>query len=254
MAVSNQDFARAQDEQSTDFTEDAGVAIHVSTDVGEPEEPARELTFEEKTDAVGKLLVQNNIHRDILYRILQYCNTERCLLFILEELILESPEFSTATQPPYFLIRWLVDSGGLDEFEVDEDGTDVTPERKEGLSEYEIDDLVYSFAYETNEVGRLILEQFDPRVRLTQLLGFRPDRLDTYLDVLEFLSEKHSYSEVDALLRGRPVLLDNRDTSDRPMQPSVFIDKLAACGGITWNEGWLITDEGREILNTVRRN
>jgi hypothetical protein len=36
-----------------------------------------------------------------------------------------------------------------------------------------------------------------------------------------------------------------RSEGDRPLQPSVFLDKLAATGAIVWSEGWIITEEGK---------
>jgi hypothetical protein len=79
-----------------------------------------------------------------------------------------------------------------------------------------------------------------------------PERFDTYREVLEFLSNHRSYAEVDALLRDRDILMSGRGGGERPLQPSVFIDKLATAGGITWNDGWVITEEGKEVLENIR--
>jgi hypothetical protein len=200
---------------------------------------------------VESLLKANPLYRPILVRILKYCNGTRRLLRDLEDRIAEYPEFKQSTHPQYYLIMWLVERGSLDMFELDAEGAVISDERKSELTPDEIDDLVEDWSFETNEVGREVLKEFDPKHRLIDLLGIVPERYDTYLEVLTFLQEKRSYAEVDALLRGRDVLMSGRPEGERPMQPSVFIDKLAASGGIAFDDGWMITEEGKELLDVI---
>jgi hypothetical protein len=214
--------------------------------------PPDELTFEQKVDHTVHLLLSNTLNRPTLYRILSATATEPMRLFDLEDLIQATPEFKSATQPPYFLIEWLVNAEALSFTEVDAQGMPITDEQREGKTEDEIDDLIEDMIIETTDVGREVLNVFDPQQRLTELLQGHPDRLDTYLEVLEFLTEKHSYGEVDRLLRDRPVLMSGRTQGDRPMQPSVFVDKLAATGSILYDDGWIITPEGRTVLEAFR--
>ncbi|MDR1088594.1 MAG: hypothetical protein LBL23_04925 [Coriobacteriales bacterium] len=214
--------------------------------------PTTDCAFEERFSTSCDLLRANTLNRPILYKILKACAVERMPLFELELFIGEQPEAQSATQPPYFLIQWLVDAGSLDVYELDDEGVDVTDERKEGLSEDEIDDLIFETAYRTNEVGLAVLGEFDPTARLKTLFETVPERLSTYAELLSFLEEPRAYVEVDALLRGRDILMLGRDEGDRPLQPSVFLDKLAAAGGIVWSEGWIITDEGKELLEAIR--
>jgi hypothetical protein len=210
------------------------------------------LSFEEKVEHACHLLLANSLNRPSLYQILKACSTGRWLLADLEQHIQERPEFSTATQPPYFLVQWLVDAHALDEFDLDAAGEVLEPQRFEGLSEDEIDDLIEDFAFETNEVGAEVLERFSPKHRLMELLDIVPERYDTYIEVLGFLEQKRPFAEVDALLRGREILRSGREPGEPPMQPSVFIDKLAAAGGAVWSDGWQITEEGKELLETIR--
>jgi hypothetical protein len=217
------------------------------------ETPAtQELAFEQKVDRTVSLLLSNNLNRPTLYRILSATVTEPMRLFDLEELIQATPEFKNATQPPYFLIEWLIKTEALSFTEVDAQGLPVTDEQREGKTEDEIDDMIEDMIIETTDVGRETLAVFDPRRRLSDLLQDVPERFDTYLEVLDFLTEKRSYNEIDQLLRDRPVLMSGRAQDDRPMQPSVFVDKLAAAGGIIFDKGWVITPEGRAVLGSAR--
>jgi hypothetical protein len=220
---------------------------------GQPDSQAlAAVRFAESFDKACSLLRSNPLYRPILFKILTYCNGTRHLLPELEEHIASFPEFARSTQPPYSLIMWLAEAGAIDMFEIDAAGDVLTDERKVGLSSDEIDDLVENWAFETTEAGRAVIDEFDPQQRINELLAAVPERYETYIEILEFLQEKRPFAEVDALLRGRDILMFGREPGDRPLQPSVFIDKLAACSGIAFNDGWMITEEGKELLDMVR--
>lgn len=210
------------------------------------------LSYEQKVEKACALLLQNPNSRPILYRILKICVPQRLRLNELEHEIQQQPEFSGVVHPPYFLIQWLVDVKALDAFDLDESGNDVSSEQLEGLTGDEADDLVADTAFKTSDIGLDVIEEFSPQSRLLELLDMAPERYDTYIEVLEFLTKKRPFSEVDQLLRGRDVLMSGSNSDDIPMQPSVFIDKLASSGGIINNNGWQITPEGKELLETIR--
>jgi len=200
--------------------------------------------------ALDAVVRRNPLNREIHFKTLAFC-CQRRLLPEVEDFIAACPEFSSTDQSPYFLLQFLLKGNGLDSFEVDAAGQVIRPEQKEGLSEDEIDDLVAQYAYETNAVGRQYIKLNSPQNRLLELLNVTPEYYDTYIEVLGFLTEKRSLASVDTLLRGRQVLMVNRDPDDRPIQPSVFIDKLERAGGIFWEKGWQITPEGRELLQIL---
>jgi hypothetical protein len=211
-----------------------------------------ELHFAEGFDKTCALLRANPLYRPVLFRILTYCDGARRELPELEEYVAALPEFAQSTHPQYFLIMWLAESDALDMFEIDAEGAVLSDERKAGLSADEIDDLVEGWSFETNEIGRAVIGEFEPRQRLLELLTSVPERYETYVEVLGFLEKRRSFAEVDALLRGRDVLMVGREPGDRPLQPSVFVDKLAAYGGINFNNGWMVTKEGKELLDAIR--
>jgi hypothetical protein len=213
---------------------------------------AVELAFEQKVDHAIQLMLSNNLNRPTLYRILQTVVDGSQRLFELEEAIQEMTEYAEATQPPYFLIEWLVDVEALSFTEVDANGEAITDEMREGKTADEVDDLIEDMVIDITDVGREVLRVYDPVERTKSVLGEHPDRYDTYVEVLEYLTERHNYAEIDALLRGRPILMSGRGIGDRPMQPSVFVDKLAAAGVIVFNKGWVITPEGRTLLQEIK--
>jgi hypothetical protein len=208
--------------------------------------------YEQRVAKACTLLLHNPSVRPILYRILKICLPQRLGLHELEEEIQRQPEFSGVVHPPYFLIQWLADVGALDAFDLDEEGNDVTPEQLEGLTIDEIDDLVSDTAFQTSGIGSEVIREFSPQSCLLELLNIAPERYDTYIEVLEFLTEKRSFSDIDQLLRGRDVLMSGRNSDNIPMQPSVFVDKLASSGGIINNGGWQITPEGKELLEAIK--
>jgi hypothetical protein len=219
---------------------------------GQPDRSEQPLAFEQKVDRTVHLLLSNTLNRPVLYRILSATAAGPLPLFELEEMIQAMPEFTGATQPPYFLIEWLVKTEALSFTEVDAQGMPITDDMRAGKTEDEIDDLIEDMLIEITDVGREALGAFDPQQRLMELLQDIPERYETYVEVLEFLTEKRSYNDIDQLLRDRPVLMSGRERGDRPMQPSVFVDKLAATGGIMFDGGWIVTPEGRALLERAK--
>lgn len=209
------------------------------------------MSFEERVNHLREVVFKNPLEREIHYKTLKFCFERRTLQEI-EEFIGSLPEFSAAAQSQYYLLQFLLRGAGIEEYEVDAYGKTVRPEQKEGLTEDEIDDLVVTLAYETNEYGRELVEQISPKNRILETLEIMPNHYDTFVEVLDFLTEKRSLSQVDSLLRGRDVLMVGRAPSDRPLQPSVFVDKLEKAAAIYWEKGWIISDEGREILEILK--
>lgn len=209
----------------------------------------QELTFSQKVERINALLLRNNLNRPVLYRILAQVNRESLPLSELEAIISTMPGFETSTQPPFSLVEWLKDVDALLLTDLDEKGNPLSEEDREGKTEDEIDDMVFDSLVEISEYGKATLASFDPTERLTDLLDEKPQRAATYLELLDFLREKRSYGDVDRLLRGNPILMDGIAPGNRPMQPSVFIDKLASAGVIVFEQGWVITPEGLSILD-----
>lgn len=209
-----------------------------------------DMDYEERIEFLRKAVLCHPGHREILYKTLKYC-CERHLLNDVEEYIADCPEFKSANQTPYHLLMFMVDGGGVELLELGHDGEVILPEQTEGLTEDEIDDLIDDFAFETNEYGRDLVEQMSPKRRILDLLEITPEFYDSFIEVMEFLTEKHSLADVDRLLRGRDVLKVGVEPGTPLIQPSVFVDKLEKAGGIYWKDGWIITNEGQEVLETL---
>lgn len=241
------DLAEAEDQ-------DNGFADLAETDVAFDDQVVFELSFEEKLAVLTDAVVRHPLNREILYKILAFCREER-LLRTVEEEVATYPEFALATQNQYHMVSTLVKAHGLCLVERDVDGNEVLPHQKEGLTEDEIDDLVCSLNYVTTEVGERFVEIHQPKARLVELLGLNPQRSETYIDVLRFVSEKpRSYNEIRGLLEGLPALETVIDGNTVTMQPSVFVDKLERNGALVWDRGWRLTKEGKEFLEDLIAN
>ena len=210
-----------------------------------------EMTYDERINLLKKTVTRHPLHRELHYKTLKFC-TERHTLTEVEDFIASCPEFPHTRQSPYFLLRFLMKGGGIEMYEVDAEGNIVTEEQKEGLTEDEIDDLVVNFAYECNDIGRDFIELMSPQARILELLEITPEYYDTFIEVLDFLTEDRSIVEITNLLRGRDVLMVGRDPEDTPIQPTVFIDKLEKAGGVCWKDAWFITEEGKEVLDKLK--
>lgn len=211
----------------------------------------RVLSFDEQVADLDKFINFEPLIREIDYKILVYCSVRRGLSDI-EQHIATFPEFKGATRDQYHLITELVHHYGLQFFELDAAGVPVTPERKEGLTENEIDDLVVGFAYELTDVGKRIVETMDPQVRLSELFDAEPQRQTLYEDILAFLAQKHSFAEVDTYIAQLAPADLAHCAGDGGVQSSVFVDKLERAGGLFYDGGWQTSEAGASFLATRR--
>ncbi len=249
-----EDAAQSAVIEDEEVVADNGMLDPADDDVTEEsaeEEFLEELPFEARVRALEDAVCRQSLHREIEYKILQFCE-ERRDLHVIEEEVAGYPEFAHAVQSQYHLICALEDAGGMRRIELDENGAEVSSERKAGLTEDEVDDLVASYSFETTEVGRAFVAQHAPRARLIELLDLVPARRETYVEVLEFCREPRGYHDIETLLAGRDILRFGPDGTEETIQPSVFLDKLERAGAIVWDGGWRLTEGGEDYLRELQ--
>ena len=202
---------------------------------------------------VTEAVTRNPLQRELFYKVLSFCQESKPLREI-EQMVMALPGFERTSANAYHFIAVRENAGGLERFELDDEGDVVDDARKAGLTEDEIDDLVAEYAFMTTPAGQAVVEQHTPRARIIELLGLVPERRDTYIELMEFLAEEpRTYNEVTQLLDGRDVLwhLDSKGNPEL-MQPSVFLDKLHDAAAIEWQQGWQLSEEGRAYLDELK--
>lgn len=202
---------------------------------------------------VTEAVTRNPLQRELFYKVLSFCQESKPLREI-EQMVMALPGFERTSANAYHFIAVMENAGGLERFELDDEGDAVDDARKVGLTEDEIDDLVAEYAFMTTPAGQAVVEQHTPRARIIELLGLVPERRDTYIELMEFLAEEpRTYNEVTQLLDGRDVLwhLDSKGNPEL-MQPSVFLDKLHDAAAIEWHQGWQLSEEGHAYLDELK--
>lgn len=202
---------------------------------------------------VTEAVTRNPLQRELFYKVLSFCQESKPLREI-EQMVMVLPGFERTSTNAYHFIAVMENAGGLERFELDDEGDVVDDARKAGLTEDEIDDLVAEYAFMTTPAGQAVVEQHTPRARIIELLGLVPERRDTYIELMEFLAEEpRTYNEVTQLLDGRDVLwhLDSKGNPEL-MQPSVFLDKLHDAAAIEWHQGWQLSEEGHAYLDELK--
>ena len=202
---------------------------------------------------VTEAVTRNPLQRELFYKVLSFCQESKPLREI-EQMVMALPGFERTSANAYHFIAVMENAGGLERFELDDEGDVVDDARKAGLTEDEIDDLVAEYAFMTTPAGQAVVEQHTPRARIIELLGLVPERRDTYIELMEFLAEEpRTYNEVTQLLDGRDVLwhLDSKGNPEL-MQPSVFLDKLHDAAAIEWHQGWQLSEEGHAYLDELK--
>jgi hypothetical protein len=220
-------------------------------EAGAQAEPLEDGSLEARAARVAAAVMKQPLHREILRKTLGFCQQRRALTDVERE-IATYPEFKYAGQNQYRLISLLVDAGGLDRLELDDGGGVVTGEMKAGLSEDEIDDLVASYAFVTTEAGAVVFEEFDPRKRIAELLETQPEHLHAFADVLEFCTTSRTYQEIEVFLQDAGLGWSGTESDEGAVHPSYFVSTLERVGGLVWKDGWLLSDEGRALLESIR--
>lgn len=232
--------------------QDDTFASLVDTDVAVGSIEERKLSFDEKLALLEEAVTKHPLNREVLYKMLAFCSVERSVSEIEVE-VASYPEFKSATQNPHHMAQTLERAYGLSLIERDAQKMVVLPEQKEGLTEDEIDDLVCSQFFRVTDVGAHFVSLHHPKARLVELLDLAPQRAATYIDLLEFVSEKpRTYFAIQALLQGKPALETVIDGERTIMQPSVFVDKLERAGALVWSGEWSLTEEGEAFLKDLK--
>ena len=213
-------------------------------------EPPAPLTPEERYERARTLFLHNPAYSQTFLDTLATCDGQIRTLGELEERIAALPGYAKHKTPPYFPVSWLRDADALEELYLDADGNAYEAKDVENLDEDAFDDLVAQYAYRTTDNGRKLAREFSPASRLAGLFDHEPARKEAYLELMAFLREKRSFPEVERHLRGcDPGILTTEDGT--MIQPSMFVDKLGAAGAVEFDGGWMITAEGKEMLDTI---
>ena len=189
-----------------------------------------ESAFEERVANIEGVIAKHPLHREILCKAIGEC-VEPQAFAALEARIAAYPEFACALQDPCWFVERLEACGAL--------------ARAEGFSD--ISEAVFSATPEALEAA----SRYSPERRLAALMEQAPAYRDTYVELLSFCGDApRPYKAIETFLSGRTVL--ERGDNRLPMLPSVFVDRLEACGVIRWRNGWKLTDEGRDLLKDLK--
>ena len=183
------------------------------------------------------------LHRELLLEIMAYC-AQRRRLGDIEKRVMDSPFFPQAVRSPFSLIAELEQHGALERFELDAEGREVTDERKAGLSENEIDDLVVDYGFEATPDGARAAEEYAPAARIDRVCGTEDVRR-AVSSMLGFLSQPRTAAQLDAFCRKN---LDAEGLANEDLLASQLLDALEKAGAVVWSGGWTLTDAGKRWL------
>lgn len=217
--------------------------------------PEEELSFDERYEKLLNVVSNKPTHREILIRTLSFCQEQR-EFGVVEDAIQAYPEFPFADQNPYRLVTYLVEGGGLEVLEVDHEGLVIEEDRKVGLSEDELDDLIESFHLKTTEVGEKLANDLSPRRRLADIFSLFSDRVSFYTELLNFCKEPRKFKDIEKLFAGRDLsgLRTLHPESGLAIKPTVLVDNMEKAGALVWKkEGWILTKEGEAYLESIAR-
>jgi len=156
----------------------------------------------------------------VLHKVLTFCETARSYSQIWHE-IRSFPEMTTALQPPQVLLKWLVQSGGIEQ---------IAAEEQEP-------------AWRTTPAGRNVVRIENPSNWLAQLLAREPIYKEIHLQVLQACVAPKTKGEIESMLRGIRVVDNSK------VHASFFIEALERAGGLEWDEKWRTTQAGKNFIH-----
>ena len=191
---------------------------------------------EESIARVVECLFNHPRHRELLYKALVHCQTERTE-HAAEEFLARQPEAAQALQTPYTLLRNLAAAGGVTVIAHDAQGlaldeTRCEQLRAEGLDDDALADLVAERRVLTTPAGCAACELLAPEHRTLAAIYKVPERRATFVRLLDFCRTPRKLADINQLLADDPALAPSqRAKSCTPVTSSTAWKKQAAwCG------------------------
>ena len=163
---------------------------------------------EESIARVVECLFNHPRHRELLYKALVHCQTERTE-HAAEEFLARQPEAAQALQTPYTLLRNLAAAGGVTVIAHDAQGlaldeTRCEQLRAEGLDDDALADLVAERRVLTTPAGCAACELLAPEHRTLAAIYKVPERRATFVRLLDFCRTPRKLADINQLLADDP--------------------------------------------------
>lgn len=210
---------------------------------------------EESIARVVECLFNHPRHRELLYKALVHCQTERTE-HAAEEFLARQPEAAQALQTPYTLLRNLAAAGGVTVIAHDAQGlaldeTRCEQLRAEGLDDDALADLVAERRVLTTPAGCAACELLAPEHRTLAAIYKVPERRATFVRLLDFCRTPRKLADINQLLADDPALAPSQRTAGQKLHACYFIDRPEEAGGLVWDGSWVTTDAGKRALASV---
>ena len=210
---------------------------------------------EESIARVVECLFNHPRHRELLYKALVHCQTERTE-HAAEEFLARQPEAAQALQTPYTLLRNLAAAGGVTVIAHDAQGlaldeTRCEQLRAEGLDDDALADLVAERRVLTTPAGCAACELLAPEHRTLAAIYKVPERRATFVRLLDFCRTPRKLADINQLLADDPALAPSQRTAGQKLHACYIIDRLEEAGGLVWDGSWVTTDAGKRALASV---
>ena len=210
---------------------------------------------EESIARVVECLFNHPRHRELLYKALVHCQTERTE-HAAEEFLARQPEAAQALQTPYTLLRNLAAAGGVTVIAHDAQGLALDETRCEQLRAEDLDDdaladLVAERRVLTTPAGCAACELLAPEHRTLAAIYKVPERRATFVRLLDFCRTPRKLADINQLLADDPALAPSQRTAGQKLHACYFIDRLEEAGGLVWDGSWVTTDAGKRALASV---
>lgn len=205
--------------------------------------------FEEQVDAVLTCIGAQNSLREILYKILVFCQ-ERREFGEVEQFIQDTPEgtYNHLLQEPYTLIHMLLKERGLDGYAYDEQGELLEGDEYDGYTPQDMQNLAATYEVQTSPAGAEACELISPERRFQSLMMQHPHRSDTYYQFMAFCQTPRKLPEIKEFYEQHTELAHDTVQIHHTLSADFYIDKLEKAGVLVWMGAWQLNEAGKRIL------
>lgn len=205
--------------------------------------------FEEQVDAVLTCVGSQNSLREILYKILVFCQ-ERREFGEVEQFIQSTPEgtYNHLLQEPYTLIHMLLKERGLDGYAYDEQGNLIEGDEYADYTPQDMQNIANTYEVQTSAAGIEACELISPERRFESLMMQHPHRSETYYQFMAFCQTPRKLPEIQEFYEQHTEFAHDTVQIHHTLSADFYIDKLEKAGVLVWMGAWKLNEAGQKIL------
>lgn len=179
-----------------------------------------------------------NLEQSILKKCVHGCSAQKVESFI-RAYIKQNPSY----HQPFEFIEALVNVHALRVMPINEQGQtyEISADDEQDPADYLLT---------TTSDGCRAAELLAPHRRLALTISKDSQRKQTFLSILRFCTQPRTLDDVTTYFKGHAEFARQTPIDHQNLSPDFYLSELEKAGGLVWRDGWVITQAGKEYLES----